>query len=171
MLNVSKFLVALACVLTSCGYRPARPSFSRITVSAVTAEVPHPEIAACLTEELRLRLAARGVSVERGSELRLEGELLRVERGPGSVGLDDRPVALDQASHLVVRYRLAHRDRGILWGPANIRVERRAAFGPGARHSDAAADVALRAACREAAVRIVDELAIARPSGLVGSAE
>jgi hypothetical protein len=151
--------------VTACGYRSARPAFSQVEVEAIATDVPQPEVAACLTRELRLGLAARGVRVERHSSLRLEGELRRAEARPGAVAMAPNPVAVDQRISLTLRLRLVDRLRGVVWGPTNIRVERRAALGPSGLASAAAADQGLLRACHEAADQALLELTLARIPG------
>jgi hypothetical protein len=145
----------------ACGYRPARPTFAEVTVAAVVSEAPEPEVAACLTEELRLGLAARGVRVVRGADLRLEAEVMSADIEPGPAAFRREPVAVEQVSTLVVRVRLVRAGHGVVWGPSNVRVETRAALGPGARHSAAAGREGLLRACRDAAARVIDDLAFA----------
>lgn len=153
-------LLLLLLLLSACGYRPARPPFDAVAVAPIAAEAPVPEVAACLTRELRRGLAARGVRVGRGARLRLEGEVVAAGAEPGGLAFESRPVATDQDLVLVVRVRLVDRRRGPVWGPTNLRLRRRAALGPSALHSIEAAREGWLRACREAADEIILELSL-----------
>jgi hypothetical protein len=151
--------IAWALLASSCGYRSALPSFRDATVAATTTRAPEPALAACVTSELREGLARRGTRVRRGAALTLETELLEAGAAPGAMIDQGFLTTADQVASLVLRASLVHGGRGVVWGPAIYRVEARAAIGPGPLASLSAAELAADRACRDAAARVLADLA------------
>lgn len=159
--------LVLVLVLTSCGYHSALPPRG-VEVAAVTARVPAPEVAACLTTELRLALASPGAAAT--PSRRLEAELVSAAASPGALGLgaDGRAASLDQAVELVLLARLVERGRGTVWGPVPYRLSLRAPEGRGALLSRVAANEVLGRACAEVARRVVEDLTLDARAPRVG---
>jgi hypothetical protein len=159
ILCIGGALLSFVLILSACGYRSALPLWG-VEVAAVTARVPAPEVAACLTTELRLALAAPGAAGR--PTRRLETELVSASASPGALarGADGGATALDQEVELVILARLVERGRGTVWGPAPYRLSLRAPEGQNASVSRAAAREALDRACAEVARRVVEDLAL-----------
>jgi hypothetical protein len=151
---------ALCCLLlAACGYRSALPP-QGVEVAAVTARVPAPDVAACLTTELRLALASPGAAGR--PDRRLEAELVAARTSPGALAneADDGATALDQEVELVLVARLVERGRGTVWGPASYGISLRVLEAASAAASRAAATETLDRACAEVARRVVEDLTL-----------
>ena len=133
---------------------------------AVTSRAPDPELAACLTGELRAGLALRGVRIRPRAALRLEAEVLESAAVPATIEAGARLLAAEESLALVVRATLLDRRRGPLLGPEVYRATARAARGSGPLESEAARHGAAAATCRDVAERILDDLVALAPSAL-----
>ena len=156
---MSRFAVLVwSATVLACGYHPTYPLRSRVVVASVTTHAPVPDVAACLTEELRLGLEAASPRADEAA-YRLEGEVIDASIEPGTLaravdGL--RPV--DQDTSLVFRARLLRVGHGVVWGPQVYRIRRRAIEGARASESSSAASVQITWSCAELAERVIDDV-------------
>lgn len=152
-------LLAGPCLAQGCGYHSLLPRYPELAVAPVLSRAPDPELAACLTAELREGLAARGVRLSARAPRTLEAEVLEETAGPDSIAVRESLVPAEEAVEVVLRVRVVGRGEGALWGPRVFRLARRSAEGPTSLASAASLEIATAALCRDLASQVLDALA------------
>jgi len=150
-------IVVLSLLVSSCGYH-SMVGVAVVEVRPIRLETPNPELASCLTSELRRGFGTRSSAPSGQATFRLEGTLVGETETPTMlIRQGDRLVALEEEVEIALRVRVIGPE-GLIFAPLIYRVDASALLSEMTSCALQSIHIASEQACFELARRLIDDV-------------
>lgn len=158
---IPKILI-LSLVLSSlsCGYQSLISYHSSVEVHSIRTRVPYPDLASCVTKQLRKELSSR-TKVSSKADFVLKGEIINSDQSVGMIVRDGKKLrSAEQRNSIALRAEITDRSDEILWGPTVYREESQMVEGTSALDTRSSFHHGKARMCQALTRRLIDDVSL-----------